>query len=41
MTGNDGKWKYGFIGFAGFSIISCGFILHNKSKKKKRLKQEI
>lgn len=41
MTGDDGKWKYGFIGFAGFSIISCGFILHNKSKKKKRLKQKI
>ena len=41
MTGDDGKWKYGFIGFAGLSIISCGFILHNKSKKKKRLKQKI
>ena len=41
MTGDDGRWKYGFIGFAGLSIISCGFILHNKSKKKKRLKQKI
>ena len=41
MTGDDGKWKYGFIGFAGLSIINCGFILHNKSKKKKRLKQKI
>ena len=30
MTGDDGRWKYGFIGFAGLSIISCGFILHNK-----------
>lgn len=40
MTGDDGKWKYGFIGFAGLSIINCGFILHNKSKKKKRLKQK-
>ena len=31
--------KYGFIGFAGFSIISCGFILHNKSNKKKKRRQ--
>ena len=39
MTGDDGRWKYGFIGFAGFSIISCGFILHNKSNKKKKRRQ--
>lgn len=39
MTGDDGRWKYGFIGFAGLSIISCGFILYHKSKKKKRYRQ--
>lgn len=39
MTGDDGRWKYGFVGFAGLSIISCRFILHNKSKKKKKRRQ--
>lgn len=41
MTGDDGRWKYGFFGFLGLSIISYGFVLCNKSKKKKKLKQNI
>lgn len=35
MTGDDGKWRYGFFGFLELSIISYGFVFRNKSKKKK------
>ena len=39
MTGDDGKWKYGFIGFFGLSVISCGFVIYKQKKKKKEYKQ--
>lgn len=34
MAFDDGKWKYGVVGLFGLIIISCGFVLYNKSKKK-------
>lgn len=39
MTGDDGKWKYGFIGLGIVMAISAGFVICNtKSKKTKKRK---
>ena len=39
MTGDDGKWKYGFIGLGVVVAISAGFVICNtKSKRAKRRK---
>lgn len=39
MTGDDGKWKYGFIGLGIVMAISAGFVICNtKNKKAKKRK---
>ena len=42
MTGDDGKWKYGFIGLGIIMAISAGFVICNtrnkKAKKRKHRK---
>ena len=39
MTGDDGKWKYGFIGFGIVMAVSAGFVICNtKNKKAKKRK---
>ena len=39
MTGDDGRWKYGFIGLGIVMAISAGFVICNtKSKKTKKRK---
>ena len=41
MTGDDGKWKYGFIGLGIVMAISAGFVICNtKSKKVKKRKHK-
>ena len=41
MTGDDGKWKYGFIGLGIVMAISAGFAICNtKSKKIKKRKHK-
>ena len=38
MTGDDGKWKYGFIGLGAIMAIGAGFVIYitNDNKVKKR-----
>jgi LPXTG-motif cell wall-anchored protein len=39
MTGDDGKWKYGFIGLGIVMTISAGFVIcSTKNKKVKKRK---
>ena len=42
MTGDEGKWKYGFIGLGIVMAISAGFVICNtrnkKAKKRKHRK---
>ena len=41
MTGDDGKWKYGFIGLGIIMAISAGFVICNtKNKKAKKRKHK-
>lgn len=41
MTGDDGKWKYGFIGFGIVMAVSAGFVICNtKNKKAKKRKHK-
>lgn len=41
MTGDDGKWKYGFIGLGIVMAISAGFVICNtKNKKVKKRKHK-
>lgn len=39
MTGDDGKWKYGFIGLGAIMAIGAGFVIcitnDNNAKKRK------
>ena len=35
MTGDDGKWKYGFIGFGMIMTTGIGWIVCNNMKSKK------
>lgn len=37
MTGDDGKWKYGFIGFGVIMVTGIGWIIYNT--KTKRIKK--
>ncbi|MEQ2994274.1 prealbumin-like fold domain-containing protein [Blautia wexlerae] len=36
MTGDDGKWKYGFIGFSMVAALGCGYVTLNTKNHKKR-----
>lgn len=36
MTGDDGKWKYGFIGFGMVAALGCGYVILNSKNQKKR-----
>ena len=36
MTGDDGKWKYGFIGFGMVAALGCGYVVLNTKNHKKR-----
>lgn len=41
MTGDDGKWKYGFIGLGIAMAVSTGFVICNtKNKKAKKRKHK-
>mgnify|MGYP000537354906 FL=1 len=41
MTGDDGKWKYGFIGLGIVMTISAGFVICNtRNKKAKKRKHK-
>ena len=41
MTGDDGKWKYGFIGLGIVMAISAGFVICNtRNKKAKKRKHK-
>ena len=33
MTGDDGKWKYGFIGFGVIMVTGMGWIIYNTRRK--------
>ena len=36
MTGDDGKWKYGFIGFGVIMVTGIGWIIYNTKTKRIR-----
>ena len=36
MTGDNGKWKYGFIGFGMVAALGCGYVVLNTKNHKKR-----
>ena len=36
MTGDDGKWKYGFIGFCVIMVTGIGWIIYNTKTKRIR-----
>lgn len=36
MTGDDGKWKYGFIGFGVIMVTGTGWIIYNTKTKRIR-----
>ena len=36
MTGDDGKWKYGFIGFSMVAALGCGYVTLNTKNHIKR-----
>lgn len=41
MTGDDGKWKYGFVGFGMVAALGCGYVILNSKNHKKRKYQKI
>ena len=41
MTGDDGKWKYGCIGFGMVAALGCGYVILNSNNHKKRKHQKI
>ena len=40
MTGDDGKWKYGFIGLGIVMAISAGFVICNVRTQKARKRKK-
>ena len=36
MTGYDGTWMYGFVGFAAIAFTGCLYLLLDEKKKNKR-----
>lgn len=36
MTGDNGKWKYGFIGFGVIMVTGTGWIIYNTKTKRIR-----
>ena len=36
ITGDDGKWKYGFIGFGVIMVTGIGWIIYNTKTKRIR-----
>ena len=40
MTGDDGKWKYGFIGFGVIMATGIGWIIYNNTKTKRTRKRK-
>ena len=36
MTGDNGKWKYGFIGFGVIMVTGIGWIIYNTKTKRIR-----
>ena len=36
MTGSDGTWMYGFVGFAAIAFTGCLYLLLDEKKKNKR-----
>ena len=41
MTGDDGKWKYGFIGFGMVAALGCAYVILNSKNYKKRKYRKI
>ena len=41
MTGDDGKWKYGFIGFGMVAALGCAYVILNSKNYKKRKHRKI
>ena len=41
MTGSDGTWMYGFVGFAAIAFTGCLYLLLDEKKKNlKKLKDK-
>ena len=40
MTSDDGKWKYGFIGFGVIMVTGIGLIIYNNTKTKRTRKRK-
>ena len=36
MTGSDGTWMYGFVGFVAIAFTGCLYLLLDEKKKNKR-----
>ena len=41
MTGDDGKWKYGFIGFGMVAALGCAYVILNSKNYKQRKHRKI
>ena len=41
MTGDNGKWKYGFIGFGMVAALGCAYVILNSKNYKKRKYRKI
>ena len=41
MTGDNGFWKFGFIGFGTIAVLGTGFIIFDKKGKKQKHKKRV
>lgn len=41
MTGDNGFWKFGFIGFGAIVILGTGLIIFDKKDKKQKHRKRV
>ena len=41
MTGDNGFWKFGFIGFGTIVILETGLIIFDKKRKKQKHRKHV
>ena len=41
MTGDNGFWKFGFIGFGTIAVLGTGFIIFDKKGKKQKHRKRV
>lgn len=41
MTGDNGFWKFGFIGFGAIAVLGTGLVIFDKKGKKQKHRKRV